>query len=73
VDRRTSWMHRNADGQVFRFVIEMSRGEITTLEFASFARHIQLDMIVSGWRGEVVEAVTAKDYSQHPWRDMPFF
>jgi len=29
-------------------------------------------MIVSGWRGEVVKGVTAKDHSQHPWRDLPF-
>jgi hypothetical protein len=62
-DRRTGWMHRDVDGQLFGFGIEMSWGEITTFEVTSFARNIQLDMIVSGWRGEVVEGVTAKDYS----------
>ena len=66
-------MQRNVDGQLFGFGIEMSRGEITSLEFASFARSIQLDMIVGGWGGELVEVVTAKDNSQHPRRDMPLF
>jgi hypothetical protein len=30
-------------------------------------------MIVGGWGREVLEVVTAKDYSQHPRRDMPLF
>ena len=65
-------MHRDVDGQFFGFGIEMSWGEITTFEVTSFARNIQVDTIVSGWRSEVVKGVTAKDYSQHPWRDLPF-
>ena len=72
-DRRTGRMQRNVDGQLFGFGIEVSRGEIASFEIASFARNIQLDMIVGGWGGEVVEVVTAKDYSQHPRCDMPFF
>ena len=66
-------MRRDVDGQLFGFGIEMSRGEIARFELASFSRHIQLDVVVGGWGGEVLEIVAAKDYSQHPWRHVPFF
>ncbi len=66
-------MQRDVDGQLFRFGIEVPWSEVTSFEIPSFARNIQLDMIVGGWGREVLEVVIAKDYSQHPRCDMPLF
>jgi hypothetical protein len=57
----------------FGFSIEMSRGEVASFEIASFARNIELDMIVGGRGREVLEVFATEDCSQHPRRDMPLF
>src|SRR5271155_3733756 len=63
VDCRSGGMQRNVDGQPFGFGIEVSRGEVTTFEIAAFAGNKDLDVIVGGWGGEVLEVVAAKDHS----------
>src|ERR1700728_505405 len=70
-DRWTGGMQRNIDRQRFGSGIEVSRCEVAPFEITSFARNVELDVIVGGWGREVLEVVATKDYSYHSRRDVP--